>query len=124
VVREADRISGDSAVADLAAAAAHEPGDRALDHRAVALVRLDELGGKGMASDALGTIDRIINDYATTARRGIAAQTCHIASSSHHRAWLAPIVHEMACGGRGCIGGVVQGRGDVIVGGCRCSMTL
>ena len=49
-VGEPDPVAGDAAVADLAAAAAHEPGDGSFDHRAVLSVGVGELGGEGVGA--------------------------------------------------------------------------
>jgi len=67
-VGEPDLVAGDPAVADLAAASAHEPGDGSFDHRAVSLVGLGELDGEGVCSGGGHQIVVLVDAERTTRR--------------------------------------------------------
>lgn len=67
-VGEPDLAAGDPPVADLAAAAAHEPGDGSFDHGAVSLVGLGELGGEGVCLRGGHQIGVLVDAERTTRR--------------------------------------------------------
>src|SRR5690606_32375002 len=108
-VGEADLVAGDPAVADFAAAAAHEPGDGSFDHWAVPLVGLDELGSAGAGSGSGHQSVMFVDLDGASAGGGGATLTQRTAAAlgpEGRRAGAADPGRDTVRAGRGAGGGV------------------